>query len=210
MVTCAWCGTNYNQFQSNCQNCGATLPLPEAVQEAENRGLTAGPGPAPPPAPRSVPRNYLSRQLLTDGGAIAGGVLALIGAIFTLVGGVLTVLVITAFVGVPFLLLGLVMGAVGVGVLYWRYKLVRTRMEVLQSGSAAEGEVAAVFENRSVEVNGRHPWVVEYIFRAPTGQVAGQASTLSRLPSHLQPGANVHVLYNTQRPTENVLYPPLM
>ena len=209
MVTCAWCGTHYNQFQSNCKNCGATLPLPEAVREAEQRGLAAGPGPAPPPAPRSVPRNYLSRQLLTDGGAIAGGVLALIGSIFTVVGGVLTVVVVTAFVGIPFLLLGVLMGAAGAGLLYWRYKWVRTRMDVLESGRAAEGEITNVFENRSVEVNGRHPWVVAYTFRTSSGQFDGQASTLSRLPPHLQPGARVHVLFNHLRPAENVLYPPL-
>ena len=133
----------------------------------------------------------------------------LIGVIFTLVGGVLTVLVVTAFVGIPFLLLGLVMDAVGVVVFYWRYKLVRVRMDVLESGSAAEGDVATVFENLSVEVNRRHPWVVEYTFRTPAGQFDGKASTLSRLPSHLQPGARVHVLYNRERPAENVLYPPL-
>ena len=209
MVTCAWCGTNYNEFQPNCQNCGATLPLPEAVKEAEQRGLAYGPGPAPPPAPRQVPRNYLSRQLIADGGAIAGGVLALIGAIFTLVGGVLTIVIVTAFVGIPFLLIGLAMGASGAAVLYWRYKQVRARMDVLESGSAAEGEVTNVFENHSVEVNNRSPWVVEYVFRTPAGQMEGRGTTLNRLPPHLQTGAQVHVLYNRERPAENVLYPPL-
>jgi hypothetical protein len=51
--------------------------------------------------------------------------------------------------------------------------------------------------------------VVEYVFRTPTGQMEGRATTLNRLPSHLQPGAQVHVLYNRERLTENVLYPPL-
>ena len=46
MITCPWCGTNYQSFQSNCSNCGGSLPLPiEKPSEIPEAQIAA-----PPPA----------------------------------------------------------------------------------------------------------------------------------------------------------------
>ena len=99
MTTCPWCGTNYAEFQSKCDSCGGSLPLPAASAPSP----LAVDLPVPPPAPRRLPRNYVWRILSTDGWAIAAAVFVLMGVIFGLVGGALTISIVAAFVGVPFL-----------------------------------------------------------------------------------------------------------
>ena len=92
------------EFQPKCPNCGGALPAP--VDQTAAYEIIAS-IPRPLPAPRPAPPNYIRRNLLTSGGAITGLVFLILGAVFSIVGGVLTVLIITAFVGVPFFLLGL-------------------------------------------------------------------------------------------------------
>src|SRR5438094_6909998 len=99
MVTCPWCGTNYQNFQSNCDRCGGPMGLP-----SETGAPAAGRPPAPPPAPRPVAPSYAWKLMFTDGMGIAGLVFLILGAVFAVIGLALTVIIITAFVGLPFLL----------------------------------------------------------------------------------------------------------
>ena len=202
MITCAWCGTTFQHFQSNCENCGASLPRPES-HTARISDL-----PVPPPAPRQVPKGYLSRLLITDAWTIASGVFLLLGIIFGPVGLVLTLAMVTAFVGVPFILLGLLFLVIGLPVLIWRVNRARKTVQVLQTGNTAEGEIIDVAQNYNVEVNHRHPWVVTYSFYAG-GFFEGKSSSLRQPPAHLTPGAPVYVLYQRENPETNTLYPPL-
>ena len=78
--------------------------------------------PTPPPAPRPIPNRYAWRLLSTDGWAIAALVFCLLGVIFSLVGGGLTLAILTAFVGIPFLLLGIAFLGAGAGIFLWRYQ----------------------------------------------------------------------------------------
>lgn len=205
MITCPWCGTNYREFQSNCDNCGGSLPRPEAAPstvEAERL-------PAPPPPPREVPNSYVGRIFMADGWTIAGGVLALLGGIFGVVGLVLTLTLVAAFVGIPFAGLGALFLLVGVPLLIWRYSEARSTVEILRTGDAVRGEIVDVYQSYHIEVNGRHPWTVAYRFRANGREYGGKVTTLSRPDLSQQPGRPVYVIHARGAPERNTIYPRL-
>jgi len=199
MITCPWCGTAYEAFQSNCKNCGGPM-LPPRAKET--------PGPTMPPLPpRPIANAYIGRMMMADGASIAGGVFALVGGIFTVLGGGLTLGVVTAFVGIPFFGLGMLMLAGGAAVLVWRYQEKSRVVEVLRTGEAVLGEVADVEENVTVQVNNEHLWTVNYRFRARGQTYTGQVTSLRKPGGELQPGKPVYVLYMLDDPRVNAIYP---
>ncbi|MFN2198813.1 MAG: hypothetical protein ACK2UW_22025 [Anaerolineales bacterium] len=204
MTTCPYCGTSYVTFRSNCQNCGAPLPPPDTDLYAS---LEDDQIPTPPLPPRPISDRYAWRLLLTDGMAIIGGVFALLGLIFGVIGFALTIGVVTAFVGIPFALIGLVFLGVGGGLLTSRYQYASRVVRVLREGTAAVGRIVNVAENYSVQVNNRHPWAIEYQFQVNGREVTGHVSTLTPPGSSIQPGRRACVLYLPEKPEINSLYP---
>jgi len=211
MVICPWCGTTYAAFQSNCQRCGGPLtPADQAAgkpregsEEAELEGnLTQ-----PPPAPRPIADSYAWRLVLDEGWVVAAIVLASLGATFFLVGAILTIFIITAFVGIPFALIGLAMLGGGAGVTVWRYQAAKRTVEVMRNGQSAIGQIAGVDENLNVSVNGRHPWRITYRFQAIGRDYEGQVTTLHTPGPRLRPGSRTYVLYLPNEPQYNALYP---
>lgn len=149
--------------------------------------------------------------MLADSASIAGLVLGILGGVFTLVGTVLTLFMVTAFVGIPFAIIGIPMLLAGGGLLNTRYQEKQKIVNVLRYGQAMRGEITGVQENLMVRVNHRHPWIIEYQFRA-NGQVYHGSALTYRDPAayagaQLQPGKPVYVLYQPDAPEQNALYP---
>ncbi len=203
MITCPWCGTNYVAFQPNCGNCGGALPLPPEMAAPEAPGQIA----APPPPPREMPRYHAWRLLATDGGAIAGGILLLLGGIFAVLGLALTIAAVTAFVGIPFGVLGVILLLVGGALVWTRYRAAAQVVDILRTGDAALGVVTHATESYHVQINGRFPWTIGYRFQAQGRAYEGQVTTLSRPEVDRQPGKPVYVLYRRDNPTQNTIYP---
>jgi len=204
MIICPWCGTNYLTFQSNCKNCGGPL---QVVEDINRLSASTENIPMPPPTPRSISKNYVWRLLSTDGWSIAAFVFGLLGGIFTLVGAGLTIGVITAFVGIPFLLLGLTFLGVGGRILSWRYQETQKVVNVLQIGEATSGKITEIQENYSVRINGRYPWVIRYQFQVNGREYEGKVSTLNSVGARLQAGEIVCILYLPNAPQWNSIYP---
>jgi hypothetical protein len=162
---------------------------------------------APPPAPRPISDSYAWRIMFTDGWAVSAFVFCLLGVIFCVVGAGLTLGIITAFIGIPFLLLGLVFLVVAVWVLSWRYKRAHKVVTVLREGEAVRGKIIEVSVNYSVRINQRHPWTIRYQFQANGQDHEGTVSTLNPVGDHLQAGKAVYVLYLSSAPEWNSLYP---
>jgi hypothetical protein len=207
-IVCPWCGTNYTVFQSNCRNCGGTIPAPtETVAARPAKRAKPGELQFPAPPPREVAPNYVWKLFAQDGWVISGGIFALIGGIFTVTGAGLTVGIITAFVGLPFMALGLLFLGGGGGVLYWRYQLAQKAANVLRLGQATQGEITALEPNYSVRINGRTPWTIRYTFSLDGTSYEGSHSTLNDPSWTLQPGTPAVVLYLPDKPESNQLYP---
>jgi len=204
MITCPWCGTNYLAFQSNCTNCGGPLP---AVEETSGSSVTNENLPTPPSAPRPISDRYVWRLLSTDGWSIAAFVFSLLGIVFSLVGAGLTLGVVTAFVVIPFLLLGVAFLLISIWLFVWRYQETRKIVNVIRVGEATRGQIVEVRENYSVRINGRHPWVIRYQFQANEQIQEGKVITLNQPEPQLQEGKAVCVLYLPTTPKWNSIYP---
>ena len=143
---------------------------------------------SPPLPPRQIPGKVMSRILLTDAGAITGGIFLLIGAIFFVVGVVLVIPIVTLPVGLPFAGLGFIFLVVA-GILFiWRYQNAQQTIEILRDGQAALGEITSVSQNFHVRVNNRYPWVIQYQFKVHGKHYQGKLSTLSQPDLSQQPG----------------------
>lgn len=202
-ITCPWCGTNHLEFQSNCKNCGGPLPAPGELARTDARRKVI----MPPPPPREIAGSFVWRWMITDGWTIAAFVFLILGGSFSLTGVGLVAGIVTAFVGIPFLLLGLVFLGGSVGVLYWRYTLAQNILKVLRHGQATHGEITAIEQNYNVRVNGRNPWTISYKFSLDGKDYEGKVSTLNNPPTYLAPGNPTAILYLSDAPEYNGIYP---
>lgn len=208
MITCPWCGTHYEEFQSKCENCGGSLPLPvEAATTPVELLPKTEPPLAPLLSPRQIPNKVMRRMLLTDAGVITGSILLLIGVIFFVVGMALVIPIITLPVGLPFAGLGFILLSVGGGLFFWRYENARQMISILRDGQAALGEITHVAQNYHVRVNGRYPWMIQYRFKVHGQNYQGKLSTLSQPDLSQQSGKAVYVLYKLDNPEKSTLYP---
>ncbi len=64
-----------------------------------------------------------------------------------------------------------------------------------------------VVENRSLQINGRHPWKVRYFFESFGNEDEGEYESLNPVISEIQEGQKVCVLYLQDDPEENALWP---
>jgi len=208
MINCPWCGTNYESFHSNCQNCGGPMQIPSgnSSQSLEPRSPLLNMV-IPPAPPRPISNRYVWRLLVSDGWAIAACVFGLLGFIFILVGVGLTLGVVTAFMGIPFSGLGLLLLGGGGTLAGLRYQAAKKTVGVLRVGEVAEGQIAQVVDNFHLRVNGHYPWVIRYEFRVDGQLYEGWVSTLNTPGAALQPGQRACVLFLPQAPGQNVLYP---
>jgi len=161
----------------------------------------------PPAAPRPISEKYVWRLLSNDGWWVAALVFAILGGVFGLVGAGLTIMVITAFVGIPFLFLGVIFLGVGGWVFAQRYQQARKIVDVLQIGDATQGKIVEVQENYSVTVNGRHPWTIRYQFQANGQDYQGSVTTLNAPGPALQVEKAVYVLFLRTAPKWSSIYP---
>jgi hypothetical protein len=204
-ITCPWCGTSYTAFQNNCRNCGAPLPPPAELEKLTAR--KSGRLQMPPAPPREIADSYIWRLMGQDGWVISSAVFVLLGVIFGFVGGGLTIGIITAFVGIPFLGMGLLFLGGGLAIIYWRYHEATNILNVLKHGQAKEGEITGLEPNYNVRINGRTPWTVYYRFSVDGKDYDGKVSTLNDPSFFMQPGSPAVVLYLPDAPEHNGLYP---
>jgi len=177
---------------------------------AGEKNASSDPGealPTPALAPRPIPNRYAWRLVSRDGGAIAAFVLGILGVAFSLVGAGLTLGVITAFLGIPFLVLGLAFLAAALWVFLWRYQNARKVVHVLRDGQVRPGQILAIEQNYSVRIKGRFPWVIRYQFQADGQDYEGKVSVLNQPGEQYQAGKTVWVLYLPDAPKWNSIYP---
>ena len=203
MVVCPWCGTNYAAFQSNCSKCGGPIQAVQAVPALPSEPELV----MPPPPPREIADNYRWKLMLADSWSMGAATFALIGAIFFVVGLVVAVVSVTAFVGIPFLGIGfLFLGGSG-AVFYWRYKEAVKGVDILRNGEAVIGKVTRAELNYSVQVNGRNPLTIGYQFQVAGKEYQNTLTALNHLDLQFEPGQRVCVLVLPNAPDYNSLYP---
>lgn len=163
--------------------------------------------PAPPYAPRKVGFLHLFSRLWGDVWFLVAMIMAIISIVFLFAGVIIMVTLPVPTAAVPFLFIDIFMLLFAGAVVIWRFGLARGKMRVFRDGRAVLGEVLEVAENRSVQVNGRHPWKVRYFFESFGREYEGEYGTLNAAVGELQEGQKVYVLYLQDNPEENLLWP---
>jgi hypothetical protein len=204
MIICPWCGTNYLTFQTNCDKCGGPLQgVNEKIVSSDSDEILQ----TPPLPPRPISDRYVWRLFFSDGTWITALVFGILGVVFFPIGAGLTLGVITAFVGIPFMFLGIGFLIAGGWVAVRRYQIAQKVVYVLQVGEAVRGQITEVQQDYSVEVNGRNPWEIRYQFQANGQNVEGEVTTFNQLGQDFQAGKAVSVLYLPTDPKWSSIYP---
>jgi hypothetical protein len=198
-ITCPWCGQRNPADALECRKCGGPLPVP---------GID--PGPEPPLPPRTLPKGYKSRMYWKNSpmntiGLIFAIIGVSIGCLFPVI-GLVSGLLLFACIGGG---MGLLFGGIGGAMLYSGVKTARGKLRPYEFGIAAPGEITDIYHDTTVEVNGRNPWAVQYIFEANGEAYEGKTVTWKYAPKLQKVGNYVWVLYMPDDPEQNVLYPPL-
>lgn len=194
---CGWCRTINHGIGPGCVNCGGPLPMPPQPD----------PGPPPPPAPRTLPAKFVRKRVYT------GNFGVLWGAIFGGVGG----LIMLVFLGLTFVLLPLIFGAlfggiffaVGLTVALMSIKGAKESLAPLQRGSSAVGTVVSIDRNRSITEDGRHPWLIDYTFTADGQTIGGTLSSADARMAGVEVGHSLHVVYLPEEPGQSAIWPPM-
>lgn len=207
MITCPFCGTQYESFQSNCKNCGGLLPKAQPEPPAAAIHYSETVPPAPPPAPRIISVGYAWKLFFRDGWGVTSIILLMISGIFLFMGKTFSVVFFISNVGVSFISIGVFLLSTGLAVGIWRYITKTQVVKILKYGDAQPGEISSVEENYSVTVNNRHPWVIKYDYAVDGRLYDGKVSTLARPGFHIQPGRKTYVLYLPEKPEKGVLFP---
>ena len=204
MIICPYCGTRYQTFQPNCQNCGA--PLPENTEEM-NSALANEDLPMPPAAPRQISNQYAWRLLAADGWWIAALVFGIIGVVFSMLGVGLIFGIVTAFVGIIFLPPGLAFLGAGVFTFINRYQKALKIVYVLRDGEATTGKISQIEEDLSVMINEKHPWNIDYEYQVNGQPYTGKVTTLHQPGQQIQVGKMARILYLATEPQWSSIYP---
>jgi len=199
MIPCAWCESLNVDGATHCASCGGPLPAPPG----------SDPGPAPPPPPRALPKGFIRRRLKTQ-------VQGLVGCIFALVGG--PFLVIFPIIGIStgqllFLVVGGLIGGAfffgGVALVVWSWKTVQAGAETFRLGRAVQGTIDEVYQDGSIQVNGRSPWLIAYSFEVAGTPHSGSVHAWHPSAQDRARGQLVHVVYMPEDPARSTVYPPI-
>ena len=198
-ITCPWCGQRNLADSLECRKCGGPLPVKAGAPL----------GAAPPPPPRALPKGYKKRMLWKD------SPLTLIGSIFTALGAIMGCIfsIIALAAGVIFMLIGSFIGflflVIGGIALYTGIQQGLSKIRPYEMGHSAIGEITEIYQDTTITVNGRHPWAVLYRFEIGGIPYEGKARTWNYAPKLKSVGDKVYVLYLSESPDKNALYPPL-
>jgi hypothetical protein len=186
-VTCPWCATYYpaRPTTTNCMNCGGILP----------KGISNQLGEKPSLPPRALPKKFINQVMLWK------NTKAFIGVIFIVIG----------IPTIPLFGFGLIFTLVG----YFLYKSGRKegfeKITALQNGIAAEGEISEISYDTSETINGKHPYLVKYMFTTASGQP--QADSVKSWDDNnalLKKGDKIWVVYIPENPQISSPWPPMV
>ncbi len=207
MITCPFCGTQYEIFQPNCKNCGGMLPKVQPETHKNAIQYSDSELPAPPPAPRSISFGYAWKLFFRDGWGVTSIIVLMFAGFFLFLGKTFSVVFFIGSVGVSFASVGVFLFSLGLILGIWRYIKKTSIVKIIKFGDAQPGKILSVEENYSVTVNNRHPWVITYDYVVNGRLYEGKVSTLARPGFHIQPGNDIYVLYLAEDPQNGVLFP---
>jgi len=191
MITCGWCHTNYENWQSHCDSCGGPLPA--------RAGSVLGD--EPPPAPRKLPKGFALRTRFT------GNIATIAGSAFFFVGslifwGLVKAKTFAALFPFFFMISGFFLFRYG-------WKSASTVLRAFRRGVAVPGEVYECRIDRTQSVNGDHPYKLTWHFTVEGREYEGTLTSYDSTLGSRGCGQPLWVLYVPRDPAQNTIYPPV-
>jgi len=181
-VECPWCKTvNKVTTETHCKSCGGPLPAISHDNSGINRGTT------PPPPLRKLPKIYEKKLKYRN-------TLFIIGIIFI----------------VPFIW-SIIFPIIGFFLVRSGLRTANRKIEALQKGIKAEGELIDIYKDTSESVNGKHPWRLDYQFKTNNGDLitAKKTGAWNTNNRHRRIGDKLWVVYLRDNPKINAIWPPV-
>ncbi len=154
-----------------------------------NLSLSNGsdPGPPPPPTPRFLPKQFVKRI------KYSGNVYTILGMIFT----------IPLFWTIIFPIIGIILWKKGA-------RTANEELNPLMNGIATEGTITNIRQNLSIQINGRSPYVVEFVFDFQGRKVTGDVGNIFDSSVLIKkPGDKVWVVFLYDKPEQSSIWPPM-
>ncbi|MDI1482662.1 phage holin family protein [Polyangium sp. y55x31] len=203
-VTCRFCQERLSTWtESHCPRCGGALPAPDRPRES------------PPDAPpRRLPLGY-RRHALLQHQAVRRGLLYAGFGLFLWIPGFLVLFLLAPWldgiwiVGVGFLLVGVISGAIGYADCSHALTLWREHLHLLTHGTAVRGLITASHVDTSTFVRGRHPHRIEYVFMVEGRSTKGSVEAPGIPKDRYRVGMPVWVLYTPGNLARSSIWPPV-
>jgi len=198
--------------RTQCKSCGGPLPplplkvlrLHPELEIDDTTFLAIQPG----PAPRRLPGGYAIRQILfSNVAAFIGLFFAAFGLLFGGLGCPLTIVLIP--LGLGFCGFGLLFGGLGLLISVPAMRGAQRRLRALRVGEFVRGRIVEVTRDTSQSVNGRHPWLLRYLFDTGTSVHEGTVSAWEWLEGEREPDEPVWVVFLEEDPEVNAIWPPV-
>ena len=176
----------------------------EAIDASRRRFEPVGERPGP--APRDIDVSLRDQP--------GGLVLLIVGGVFTVIASIIILAGIATLVageasGLLMVLIPLVHLAVGLGLLLWAFRTRAKRQDLYRHGEVAMATIDGVGYNRSVRVNGRHPYELVWTFDVAGHRYHDKRSTFADEAMTFAPGDRLWVLYDPNDPEQSVEWPPV-
>jgi hypothetical protein len=171
-----------------CPWCETQIPNP-SFTNCPNCGGTLSfsdgnnPGPPPPLAPRELPAKFIKKVKYSNN-------------VWTILGIVFTATVVLSILGI----------------IFWRkgLRMANAELNPLMNGTSTHGTITSVDENSAVKINGRSPFVIDFVFNANGRQMTGSVGNLFDQSSRSKKtGDKVWVVYMPDDPEQSSIWPPL-
>ena len=181
-LECSWCSTtNKVTNETNCVNCGGPLPAVPHNNDGLDKGLPPG------PTPRTLPKVYINKLKYKN---------------------------IYFIIGIIFLVLffwTVIFGIIGFFLMRYGLKTANKKIMALENGTNAEGVLIDIYKDRSQEINGKNPWLIEYEFTTEKGELitAKKTGAWNTNNRYRRPNDQVWVLYMPENPEISAIWPPV-
>ncbi len=145
------------------------------------------PGPIPPAAPRILPDKFVKRVKYYNNAYTMIGIIFTIPFCWTIIFPI-------------------------IGVFLWKkgIRIANEELNPLMNGAHVHGTITSVSQDTSIQINGKSPYQVEFLFEFQGRSIAGDVGNLfDPIVLMKNPGDKIWVVFLPEDPNQSSVWPPM-
>lgn len=99
-----------------------------------------------------------------------------------------------------------------IGIFMWKkgLRIANEELEPLMNGAVTQGTITNISQDFSIKINGKSPYLVEFIFDFQGAKIAGDVGNLFDSNVLMKnPGDKVWVVFLPDKPEQSSIWPPM-